>query len=117
MNRFEEFISYITKNFNISSTLSENINTFFKKQYSLDPNKLDILDFSNISNTYSDEMLFEWIINNTYVQLRIRENEIRIEAKLPNGERFNKYHPVMLKIIPAFEQCMDSIISGESLNG
>lgn len=116
MNRLEEMINYITEKFNISSILLENIVTFFNKVYSIDSTKLDILDFSNISMSYTDEILFEWIINNNYLQIRIREDEIRLEAKLPNGERFNKMHPVMLKLIPAFEQCME-ILVGDTING
>jgi hypothetical protein len=109
MNKYQEIIDHVVS-FNISSILKNNIDLFFKKLSLLDENKIELLEIENISLTYVDEVLFEWMFGNCYVQLRIRENETRCEAKLPGNIRSTKYHPLPQKVINHLIQSLDKIL-------
>ncbi len=93
----------------LDSKLVENVTNYFTKIDKVYPDKLDLLSIDNICRSFQDELLFEWIIDNYYVQVRIRSDEVRLEAKTPRG-RFTKYHPICYKVVLALNECLDVIL-------
>lgn len=110
MNKYEEIMDYINADFSMSEGLYNVVDFFVKRIYDVSPEKLDIIALTDITLPFPDEMIFEWILNGCYITVRITETESRIDCKLPNGERFVKVHPIIMKIINGTVECLDKII-------
>jgi hypothetical protein len=112
----ETFLEYTQNKFNINKSLYATVERYFSRVWKNYPEKIECIEKENISMLTNDELVVDWFFKKGYFQIRIKEKDIRCEAKFKDGIRFGKYHHLPEKMIEALSQSINRL-KAEEIDG